>query len=367
VAEPIRVGVTLPYSGRYARNAGVVYDQTYRLWADQVNRRGGILERPVELVVHDDGSDPSRAAELYERLLFEDRVDLILGPCHSDMTEAIAPLVERERRVLLQGSGSSHLIFEQGREYVFLCWSGCDFDYPRSILEWASTLPPEQRPTKAALISMNGRIGSAVALGARHYAARHGIPIVFDEVVGSPPVDYQGVFARARATDPDLVLVGLDHARPDDPLGSSMQAYRRAGFGDVLLWLSDNPSSHDPVELLEGAFMRTTWVPQSPIATSRAFVRDYRATFGRDPEYHHAGGYAVCQVLEQAVESVGRVDHAALRGRLLTGDFDTVMGRIKFKPDGLPDVTMQLSQWVGGELRVVYPPAEQTGSPAIGI
>jgi len=366
MAGPIRIGVTLPYSGRYAKNAGAVYDQAYRMWEDQVNRRGGILERPVELVVHDDGSEPARAAELYERLLFEDRVDLILGPCHSDMTEAIAPLVEREQRVLLQGSGSSHLIFEQGRKYVFLCWSGCDFDYPRSILEWASALPLAQRPKRAALISMNGRIGSAVALGAKHYAAKQGIPIIFEEIIGSPPVDYDAVFARARAANPDLMLVGLDHARPDDPLGSCMRAYRNAEFGNGLLWLSDNPSSHDPVDLIDRAFMRTTWVPQSPIPSSQTFVRDYRAAFGRNPEYHHAGGYAVCQVLEQAVEGVGRIDHAAMRDHLLNCQFDTVMGRIKFKPDGLPDVTMQLSQWVDGELRVVYPASEQTGSANLG-
>jgi branched-chain amino acid transport system substrate-binding protein len=214
---------------------------------------------------------------------------------------------------------------------------------------------------------MNGRIGSAVALGARHYAARNGVEIVFDEVMGAAPVAYDEVFARARSTEPDLVLVGLDHARPDDPLGSSIRAYRGAGFGNTILWLSDNPSTHDPVDQLDRAFMRTTWVPQSPIPTSQAFLRDYRSTFDRDPEYHHAGGYAVCQVLEQAVTAIGGTDQDALRDHLLNGEFDTVMGRIRFKPDGLPDVTMQLSQWVDGELRVVYPPNEQTGAAVLDV
>jgi branched-chain amino acid transport system substrate-binding protein len=281
------------------------------------------------------------------------------------MTEAIAPLVERERKVLLQGSGSSHLIFEQGRAYVFLCWSGCDFDYPRSVLEWSQTLPPERRPRRAALISLNGRIGTAVGLGAKHYAAKYGVPIVYEEVLGAPPVDYDGAFARARAANPDLMLVGLDHARPDDPLAASVAAYQDAGFDGTILWLSDNPSAHDPVELIDRAFLRTTWVPQSPIPTSRAFVRDFNAAFGRNPEYHHAGGYAVCQVLEQAVNGVGEIDHEALRQNLLAGEFDTVMGRIRFKPDGLPDVTMQLSQWVDGELRVVYPASEATGGAVL--
>lgn len=66
-SDAIKIGVTLPRSGRYARSAGVTYDNTYRFWVDQVNAVGGILGKPVELVVYDDGSTPQQAAELYQR------------------------------------------------------------------------------------------------------------------------------------------------------------------------------------------------------------------------------------------------------------------------------------------------------------
>jgi ABC-type branched-subunit amino acid transport system substrate-binding protein len=80
-----------------------------------------------------------------------------------------------------------------------------------------------------------------------------------------------------------------------------------------------------------------------------------------DPEYHHAGGYSCCQVLEQAVEAIGSCDQTDLRRHLLSAEFDTVMGNIRFKENGLPDATMQLAQWVDGSLRIVYPDAERTG------
>src|SRR5262249_43255703 len=112
---------------------------------------------------------------------------------------------------------------------------------------------------------------------------------------------------------------------------------------------------------LDRAFVRTTWVPESPVPASRRFVDAFETQFIDPPEYHHAGGYSCCQVLEQAVEAIGDCDQEKLRAHLLSSEFDTVMGRIRFKESGLPDATMQLSQWVNGELRIVYPGDSRTG------
>lgn len=86
-----------------------------------------------------------------------------------------------------------------------------------------------------------------------------------------------------------------------------------------------------------------------------------RNSYEGEPEYHHAGGYACCEVLQQAVKAVGSCDSEALRAHVLAGEFDTVMGRLRFHDTGLPPATMQLSQWVGGELRIVYPEESRTG------
>lgn len=361
----IRIGVSLPFTGRYAKNAGVTYNDTYRFWVEKVNAAGGLLGRPVVLTAYDDESNPEKASELYKRLISEDKVDFVLGPCHSVMTEAVAPVVERARKVLLQGSGSSHEIFEQNRKYVFLCWSGCDFDYPRSLFELLVTLPESKRPARAALVYTNGRIGSAVALGTRHFSTQYGVLLVHDEPIGDAPFDYDGLFQRVKQSDPEVVLVGLDHTRPDEPLRSSVEAYQNAGLRDRILWLSDNPSPRDPTDLLDRAFMRTTWTPESPGPVSQAFAREFKAAYGHRPEYHHAGGYACCQVLQQAVEIVGGRDNEDLRTCLLDGIFETVMGRLSFQESGLPDATMQLSQWVDGSLRIVYPPSEQTAAAVL--
>lgn len=129
-SDEVVIGVSLPKTGRYASKAGLVYERAYNLWLDEINQRGGLLGKRVRFLVYDDGSPLEKAAENYRRLIHDDNVPLLLGPCHSVLVEAAAPVVEGARRLLLQGSGSSHEIFRQGRKYLFLCWPGCDFDYP---------------------------------------------------------------------------------------------------------------------------------------------------------------------------------------------------------------------------------------------
>ena len=357
-ANDIVVGVSLPQTGRYARSAGVYYSRAYDLWLDAVNGRGGLLGRPVRLTVYDDGSEPGATAENYRRLIDDDHVDLLLGPCHSNLTDGAAPVVEAAGRLLLQGSGSSHELFRKGRRYLFLCWSGSDFDYPKGFLEMVARLArPGKRP-KAALVYTDMRIGNAVALGTRHYAAELGIDLVFDEAIGDPPVDYPDLMRRARAAGSDVVVVGLDHTRPDKPRHEAVLAARQAGFEPAQVWLSDNPSPRDAEELggaIDGVFMRGSWVWSDRRPISRAFAESFEAAFGSAPEYHSAGGYACCQVLEQAVGETGTCDSETLREHLLRTSFDTVMGSLRFTPSGLPDAAIQLCQWQGGALEIVGP------------
>ena len=84
------------------------------------------------------------------------------------------------------------------------------------------------------------------------------------------------------------------------------------------------------------------------------------SAYGSDPEYHSAGGYACCQVLERVVQHTGSWDNEALRENLLKMEFDTVMGKLRFANDGLPLATMQLCQWQNGTLEIVYPESAMT-------
>jgi branched-chain amino acid transport system substrate-binding protein len=361
-SRPITVGLSLPLTGRFEKSAGVYYERAYRLWEKQINLDGGLLGRPVDLVVYDDESVAVKTGENYARLIEEDRVDLLLGPCHSFLVEAAAPIVEAAGRLLIQGSGSSHELFRKGRRSLFLCWSGCDFDYPKSFLEFATSDASPRKVESIAFVYTDGRIGNAVAEGVRHHAGAMGIPITHEEAIGDPLVDYAGMMQRAFATKPGALLIGLDHTRTDKPMDEAVTAALAAGFERSQIWLSDNPSSKDlrMGEAMDGIYMRGSWVPEDPSPVSIEFRDTFNEEYGYVPEYHSAGGYACCQVLAQVVESTGGTDDKAMREALLRDSFATVMGDLRFTESGLPDATIQLCQWQGDSLEVVYPENART-------
>lgn len=111
--------------------------------------------------------------------------------------------------------------------------------------------------------------------------------------------------------------------------------------------------------------MRATWVPIDPDPLSRSFAQSFRAAHGIAPEYHSAGGYACCQVLEQAVETTGTLDNEALRETLLRRTFRTAMGVLRFGENGFSSGRMKLCQWQNGKLEIVYPDSARTAAPKL--
>ena len=117
-AEPVRVGVALSQSGNLA-DSGELFKRGVDLWREDVNRRGGLLGRPVEIVLYDDRSDPATAARLYERLITSDKVDLLLSPWGSASCATASAVAEKHKRVFVNAGGASEAIHQRGFKFVF--------------------------------------------------------------------------------------------------------------------------------------------------------------------------------------------------------------------------------------------------------
>jgi len=389
MAEPIRIGVSLPQSGRDARGAWASHYNAYRLWLDDLNGRGGLLGREVQLIVYDDGSMPARSLENYERLIRYERVDLLFAPARSRTIEQVAPLCDRERKLLFVGHGSAHGMFQQGRKYLFLGWPGTDFDTTRSFFEWASTLrhpprrlallyPYDPRPTyrEDPYHGINQH-NVGVVSGTRSHAQQFGFEIAFDDEYRDDGFDE--LFARVEAAKPDAVLVA-NYAlqQGDQQLGSLMDALRRHIPGDAPLWLYRVPIStgdgagagnrgvdprlarHRADPMFEGVLPYEQWNARSPHPSARAFVDAFIARNDYVPDNISAGVYVCCQLVEQAVTATGTTDNEILRRRLLGNDFDTVMGTYRFQENGVPVARQLLLQVIDGELEVIHPEEEKT-------
>ena len=119
-SNEVTIGVSLPKTGRYAQSAGIFYERAYNLWLDGINKRGGLLGKRGRFLVYDDGSTPEKAAENYRRLIHDDKVPLLLGPCHSVLVEAAGRLCcilpNRSLKSQSEEQARSHLLHLAGAQ-----------------------------------------------------------------------------------------------------------------------------------------------------------------------------------------------------------------------------------------------------------
>jgi branched-chain amino acid transport system substrate-binding protein len=120
---PIRIGSSLSITGRQYSLQGGYCREGYLLCQKHVNAQGGVLGRPIELVIYDDGSDEKTAAHNYEKLITEDKVDAVLGPYGSAITEAVADVTEKHRMLMIAPTAGTSSIWEKGRRYLIMMLS----------------------------------------------------------------------------------------------------------------------------------------------------------------------------------------------------------------------------------------------------
>jgi branched-chain amino acid transport system substrate-binding protein len=132
---PIRIGATLAQTGVYAA-LGQNQLRGYQLCVKHVNDKGGVLGRKLELVVYDDRSEPATGVPLYERLITQDKVDVILGPYSSPITEAVADVSEKYRKPMVAPPPRSDPSTRRGGSSSSAC-----FLLPRVVCKDSSTWP----------------------------------------------------------------------------------------------------------------------------------------------------------------------------------------------------------------------------------
>src|ERR1700741_2264046 len=116
---PIRIGAALSTTGNYSAQ-GNYQREGYLLCQKHVNAQGGVLGRPIEFVIYDDESDEKTAARLYEKLITDDKVDAVLGPYGTAITEAVADIPEKHRKVMIAPNAATTSIWEKGRRYLIM-------------------------------------------------------------------------------------------------------------------------------------------------------------------------------------------------------------------------------------------------------
>ncbi|MDP2954518.1 MAG: amino acid ABC transporter substrate-binding protein [Chloroflexota bacterium] len=354
-SKPIKIGGSLPLTGMFAEQTKDI-KAAYEYWAEEINGKGGLLGRPVELVLYDDESRAEKAVTNYERAITVDKVDLLLGGYPGTANVAVMPVAEKYRMVYVSMGG--HLqSFEQGYTYSFASppllgeWMGIGF---KGAIE---LIPQAQRPKTMALLTMNNAIGQAGRTGLLDTSKELGIQLLMDDSYNLPLADATPLISKAKATNADILY--LNSAFDDSVM--EMRAAKALGYspkaiyntiGSVLPgWVKELGADGDNV-------LNPMWwhgsLPFPGVAEANKGAQ-VKYNIPVAPLYFGLG-YSWMRTLQLAVEAAGKIDQEAIRTQLATKAFDLPYGKgIKFDKRGLPPAFGYTVQVTNGKVELLWP------------
>ena len=369
---PLRIGASLSQTGPYAA-LGQNQLRGYRLCVKHTNEKGGVLGRKLELVVEDDQSQPATAARIYEKLITQDRVDAILGPYASPITEAVADVNEKHRMPMVATQGATTSTYRKGRKFIFMVPSAAEV-YLEGVIDMAA-----RRGLKTvAVIHEDTLFARAVAQGTAELARKKGLEVVSMEAYPKGATDFAAILTKIRTANPDVLAAAtyFDDAvaitRQLKELNVNPKMFAVTVGGDLLRFYEVLGRN---AEFVYGA---AQWEPELvtlraggliPIARqypgAREFVEAYKKEFpGADFSYHSAGGYGGCQILVEAIKRAGSLDRDKIRDAILKMDLNTVYGGFKVDPDGFQIAHKMVTfQWQDGKKVIVWPDELAPGKP----
>lgn len=369
--KPVVIGGTLGLTGILSE-ASNDYKVVYDRWLEQVNKKGGLLGRPVKMVIYNDESTPTVAQSLYNRILDQDGADLVLAPFSTFVGGAIVPIVQSHKKILFNGGFVGLKIFKNANGSIIGTYTYQEPDYTRGLFTLIKSLPADKRPKRIAIFTNQNpftlvvRDGYEGAGGALAFAKELGIPVVVNEQYPPNTTDFNPLVQKAKAANADLVLqLGL----PNDTLQVArtiqQQGYKPAMFctcGSQVTTIAAWPKLGSAAE---GAFGS---IPSWPTQKFEGLA-DLAAHFsGRGqatvPTYAIVA-LAILQVLEQAVEGAKTLDQDKLKDYIHKNEFRTAAGNFRFQADGTPVYSQIVIQFLNGKNEVVWPEKERTAAPVI--
>jgi branched-chain amino acid transport system substrate-binding protein len=359
-ADPVRIGFSIAQTGLFAAAAPSQLN-AYELWKEQVNAAGGLdvggTKRPIEFVMYDDQSNPEQTVRIYEKLITEDKVDLLLAPWGTPMHFAIAGVLEKHQFPVVGNSAAS----VQLRDLK-----------PGNIWFPTSAIPDRMAEELAKMLTANGAKTAAVLTNQLPFSLeikqflipaldKAGIKIAVNDEYPPDVKDMTALLGKVKAANPDAVLA-LSY--PNDSIlymNQAKEAGIKAPFQFVLVGPTIDFFGKMFGKDLDGIVTIGHWTPaKADWPKAKPFFDAYVAKFNANPDYlDSALAYMSCEILQQAVATAG-LDKAKIREAISTMTFDTVNGPVKF--DGVQNVTTPTSflQFQDGKAQLVWPPEAAT-------
>jgi branched-chain amino acid transport system substrate-binding protein len=349
-ADPIKVGFGMSLTGGNA-GAGKMSLLGLEIWKDEVNAKGGLLGRQVQLVSYDDQSNPTLVPAIYSKLLDVDKVDLVISAFGTNQIAPAMPIVMQKKMVYmgLFGTGVNDE-FKYDRYFQILP-NGPEGNRGLSLGFFETAMAMDPKPRTVAIVGADAEFGHNILIGARENIAKLGLNIVYDRTYPPSTVDYSPIVRAIQAASPDIVFVA---SYPPDSVGMvravNEVGYKPRMFGGAMIGLQFTPIKGQFGPLLNGIVINENYVPEPTMRFPGvgAFLKRYPA--------------------------VGSIDQGMIADYIHKTAFNTIIGDVKFSPMGEWEksriLTVQYQNIQGndinqfrqpGKVVIMYPPELKSG------
>jgi branched-chain amino acid transport system substrate-binding protein len=379
--EPIKIGFGVQLTGSLA-SSGNAHLITKQIWAEEINARGGLLGRPVQLVYYDDQTNASTVPGIYTKLIDVDKVDILMGGATNMIVAAMPVIIQRKKMVMSLLALAINDEFKYPRYFHSASFGpNAKTVHAENFFETAMQLDP--KPRTVAFVGADAEFSSNAIKGGRALAGKYGLRVVYDRSYPPNTADFSPIVRAIAATNPDLVFLA---SYPIDSVGM-VRAARELGlktrmFGGAMVGLQYAGIRSQLAENLNGLVNYELWVPTQKMKypgvdqlLAKYQVRAKEKGLDALGYYQPPFAYAAMQVLEQAITATRSLDNDKLSDYIHKNTFKTIVGDFSFDQNGewsKPRVLMIQFQNVKGSgleqygkegaVAVVYPPEFKDGS-----
>ena len=355
--QTVTIGAALPETGILA-DLATDLRKALLLWQEEVNAAGGLLGRRVELQLLDDRSESLDSPKLYEQLIQDKKVDLLIGPFGSAATLGAAAVAERNRRVMINATGGARAVHRRGYRYVFQTVAPLG-SYGTVALELARA----QGLKRVVLLARDDPTSREMASRAREEAGAMGLTAGEVAIYPADATDFASPVASARATGAEAwIAFGL--AQDAAEMVKNFRRLRYAPQLFVAQGAADPDFSRRVGQDAELAVGIAAYERRAATRGNAQFAQAYAKKWSAEPGALAAQGYAAAKVLEEAVRRAGTIDQEKLRETLAALELETPLGPYKVDRSGAQAAARPLLvQILKGRREIVWPEALATAKP----
>jgi branched-chain amino acid transport system substrate-binding protein len=362
-AKTFRVGVITSLTGATAA-FGQAHKNGYTVAVNELNARGGILGKPIELVYYDDQGKPDQAVQGVAKLVDRDHVPIILGAYSSENTRAIVPAVTQKHVPLLMPTATADNVMASGSPWAFRICAGSNA-YASATIDF---LKNNGAPRTIAIVYENTNFGQANARSMHDVATTAGMTIVAEEAYQASSPDYKALLQRVQAKEPEVVYFAsylLDATtlmRQAEQVGLNPKYVTSAGTGFAA---AEFPTEKGAGKYAEYTFSVSQWLPSAKWEGSKQFDDAYFKLSSTHPAYHGMQAYAALMVAADAIKNAGSEDHQKIADAIRAEHLNTPFGPISFDAKGQNPHPVLVTQIQGGQYKVVWPPEQAEAKPIL--